>query len=176
MRRFGRWVFNGLTMLLLLLGVTTAVLWVRGHRLGDVAWISIRNQNFGLNSSNGELLLSWSLDSEVVGGAHWRMYDLGSYDISRDPCRYVALGFGVDAYAVHHSGRATIRDFSLLVPDWFLLLLFSLLALRLIRHRTTHAARCSAMGMCAKCGYDLRATPDRCPECGTVQAKTKIPT
>jgi hypothetical protein len=58
------------------------------------------------------------------------------------------------------------------VALWFPLILSALLpAGRIVlwrRRRRRIAAR-----ICPACGYDLRATPDRCPECGAVPAASR---
>jgi hypothetical protein len=50
------------------------------------------------------------------------------------------------------------------IPLWLLVLISSLAPMRWwLRHRRAPAPS----SFCRRCGYDLRATPERCPECGT---------
>lgn len=66
---------------------------------------------------------------------------------------------------------ATGRYAYLYVPSWALCALGAALpAGRVVawRRRMRRALR---PGFCAACGYDLRATPNRCPECGVAAVK-----
>lgn len=83
------------------------------------------------------------------------------------------LGFTVASggFAI---GRFSAVRYSILdVAYWGLLLVFSLTPMA---HFIATAARLRRLTrrlsqtQCAVCGYDLRATQHRCPECGTVPA------
>ena len=54
-------------------------------------------------------------------------------------------------------------------PIWFLTLKFALLpAYWLLTYRKRGRQDRIKHGLCPTCGYDLRASPDACPECGAV--------
>ena len=61
------------------------------------------------------------------------------------------------------------------VPHWFAVMLatapgISLPSLLYLRRRYRLRG-----GLCPSCGYDLRATPGRCPECGTEGGAVDVP-
>jgi hypothetical protein len=58
------------------------------------------------------------------------------------------------------------------VPYWSLLLLALLFPLAAGRRNLRGRLR-ARRGLCVTCGYDLRATPDRCPECGAILKKVE---
>jgi len=55
------------------------------------------------------------------------------------------------------------------VPAWAPLFVTAALP-ALWLHRRRRRTRRRARNLCPACGYDLRATPDRCPECGAASA------
>jgi hypothetical protein len=66
-------------------------------------------------------------------------------------------------------GPVPFDTWAIIAPLWTLALLGSLLPLlRLVM--AVRRSRAVRRGHCTACGYDLRATPDRCPECGTIPA------
>jgi len=178
MKRFLRCTFNGLAAVSLVLAVATAVLWIRcdGNDPSAVDQIYlVRDQTYGV----------YSLGGMMIFASYWIptwASDHLEFHAVRDDGFLTKGYFGLAVMAekghiVGPFGAAYLNDTNadgvsegaaeIIVPDWFLLSFFLLpplyLAGRIILRRKTRQK-----GLCAACGYDLRATPDRCPECGAV--------
>jgi hypothetical protein len=63
-----------------------------------------------------------------------------------------------------------------IAPQWTLIVLTGLppMAWIIYNRRYLRGRWRAVRGLCEMCGYDLRATPDRCPECGTVPSKKEV--
>jgi hypothetical protein len=156
MKRLGRWFFNFAVGLSL---VTC------------IAWLALWSGNLAPRRGWG----FWEFPHRPAS-AHLAVgpdrFGLGFYWISpprdRGPSGFKSFaGFHVQWFqATIGSGPAFMRI--LIVPSWFAIpLLAALPAAWLIRsRRARRRAYRQEHGLCCGCGYDLRATPDRCPECG----------
>jgi hypothetical protein len=82
----------------------------------------------------------------------------------------IVAGLSSDSYRTIATGPGWILGLvesfkAVWVPHWVFVLLFGVLPLlRACRRVQQHLRK--RVGFCENCGYDLRASADRCPECG----------
>jgi hypothetical protein len=100
----------------------------------------------------------WSSSFRFTGVAGCRQC-LALRDFSMGPVAFVPTG----------TQPSQLTMTTLVLPYWVPCCLLALLPMLQIMRRL-HGNRRS-LGLCGHCGYDLRATPDRCPECGAISKK-----
>jgi hypothetical protein len=168
-----RRLLNLLTALSLLLCVAVVTLWVRSCWARDrLAYARStprtgRLHVFELTTGGGVLLVSVSgFNSSRHVGKRGIALETGEPE---NPAHWVGLptrlGFGLETYdsGAHHPLR--VWYWLLAVPLW---LPAAMLALGPAARLHRRGRRRCRTGLCTACDYDLRATPDRCPECGTM--------
>ena len=171
-----KWFFNFMAGLSLLLCLATAGLWVRSYwKWGDVRYVWLANSDLiscGVFSNHGSAGVSCFHYGAILDSTPNRGFTIvcGQSHAEDNAVAWSAfggwyyVGFGY-ANAIT-TPRASHKLVAVCFPHWLLLWLFAILPLkRFVRYRRQRNRL--RMGLCLNCGYDLRATLDRCPECGT---------
>ena len=180
-------------MLSLLLCVATAVMWVRSYHGFDAFLYVGTHNHFSATTTAGKVVLQvgsefhldlygvttgfrsglfpTSFDGSAEEQRKWPVWLLLASYYDRTPAWLAWTGMTTGSGPHTPDYPPDFRQTVAIVPFGYWIGLFALpplfvtlrLFLRFCRRREGH---------CVQCGYDLRATPDRCPECGTIPAAT----
>jgi hypothetical protein len=151
-----RRLFNLASAVSLVLCVASIVAWVSAHE--RPVFFSTGGVRF--NAQYGRLWVHWETPYQPVPSASRSRF------LHRG--RFAFVVFVETDNVVHGASGAAVRNVTsdLYVPLWELGAVFlTMPAVWTIRR--SFARRGRLLGLCANCGYDLRGTPERCPECGT---------
>jgi hypothetical protein len=168
-----RRLFAALSVLSLMMCATAAALWIRSFWTADQIMFRGTNRINSLISDRGTLLLFSRARVPGDGSSKWMMSHArpGIFQFfvvrSREEHRWLQLrGIGycrVPVVTVPTETSTTLTV--ILLSHWVLFLLTGVLPTYWLTKRLRVLARIRR-GHCPVCGYNLRATPERCPECG----------
>ena len=186
--RLRRRLLNLLTLLSLLLCVAVVALWVRSYWVFDrLMRLEGRRPDGGYVRTDLKVALgrgSLYLEKDTtrseremptfIATTIWHRFTddesagRSDYENHHWDCRWAGFRLFRNSLTPAESGGLDMSsDLTILgIPLWALTLLTGVAPARWIYTRS----RCRhTIGTCARCGYDLRATPDRCPECGAAR-------
>jgi 4-amino-4-deoxy-L-arabinose transferase-like glycosyltransferase len=185
MKRLRQWLFNAVSGVSLVLCLVTAVLWVRCDNhdpFGSDEIYFVHDRAYGMFSYQGVAIFgvfwspTWAVSErpEFHAKRDHSLLSIGYFGVVVMVERGHRAGlFGVASMEQTDSDGVSVGAREVMVPEWFLLSLF-LLAPLYSAGRIIIRWKRRRPGLCTSCGYDLRATPDRCPECGTIAPKKEI--
>lgn len=149
-----RILFHLLASVSLLLCLTSIVFWYRSHHI-----------------TKPSLKIADSIDIRKNDPRYWILTHPNTVTL----CRQVGRDWsrplkGFQFAGVKFGGGWGHNSmlWNLVIPFWLLTTIFAILPLceiPLLIFKLNKSLR-HTRGLCPHCGYDLRASPDRCPECG----------
>ena len=192
-----RRLFNLLSAVSLVLGVATCMLWVRSYWAGD-AW-SINLPQFGrpladetldVVSGRGGIRVSFqrrarwefrvmkptrtAMPAATISYRHlvpFYPYALNAAIFQRLGCELSSHSEPMEPTSV---GEAIVREVNVVMPCPLVAATAGVMPCLWWRRRQKTLASRRQSGFCPTCGYDLRTSPGRCPECGTVAVKASL--
>jgi hypothetical protein len=175
-----RRLFNLLAGMSLVLCVASAVAWAFGSRREPgIRGVYLSSANVYAQLSTHNHIFS----VDVAAGQHWPqirathfpMFASGFGLVRRGewgaklgdplPLNMAFTGVSLDGF-IGSGPVARVRVVTVAADHWLAILVLGTSAW-LFRKMANPRRR---PGLCPACGYDLRATPERCPECGAVAA------
>jgi hypothetical protein len=159
-------------LIAVVLGIACAaccILWVRSHRFAEGVEVADPKRSLWMTTNPGGMRACWPSPLAMDSDRRWRLSASSSPRVTREGGLVEAdtttkRGFGhgitiVNAVPIHHI-QLPLWAMSALTGAWPIAMIFARVLRKLRRRRR---------GLCRRCGYDLRASPQQCPECGMLR-------
>ena len=176
-----RGLVNSTAALSTLMFAATMALWVRSYWVPEnIGWVreslpeqaTLQSVSVCITPMSGKFTFDYSRSEQRVPAEDVTRLHTGS----RFVWRRVSSGAGMVLPTTNWLGFGWMRHDGIYgnyiqygwdwtAPGWLVALVFAIPPVMWLRFRRRLHERAIA-GRCETCGYDLRASPERCPECG----------
>jgi hypothetical protein len=172
-KRLRGWLFTLGWAISLMFLIAVVGIWIRSHVALDECTFRWNVYAFGnrrslhLRSDRGGFQIVWQKDTgfpQSFDGVYWPEITYEHFLPSEE--RFVSRASKAYWFSFAANSNQNFKFYVLFGPIWPIAILAAILpALWLARARRSRKR--VVAGLCSNCGYDLRASPERCPECGT---------